>query len=80
VEIGYSVAEGWRGLGLATELVAALVERAVREGSVRRVIARARPDNVASISVLRKNGFCEVASSESDLLRFEYQSPGTRKG
>jgi [ribosomal protein S5]-alanine N-acetyltransferase len=72
VEIGYSVVEGYQGLGIASEAVHAFVEHAFENPSVRRVKAEALADNVASIRVLEKNGFRSVGSgSEPGSVLFE---------
>jgi len=68
-EIGYAVCPTWRARGIATEVVAALIDRASAFG-LDRLIAHTRPDNAASIAVLMRNGFEEAASDERDHLRF----------
>jgi ribosomal-protein-alanine N-acetyltransferase len=57
VEIGYSVVPEWRRHGFATELVQALVQRAFDVPDVRRILAEAEVDNIASIGVLGRCGF-----------------------
>ncbi|MBC5815483.1 MAG: GNAT family N-acetyltransferase [Candidatus Eremiobacteraeota bacterium] len=73
VEIGYSVASRWRKLGFATEMVRGLLWRAAESGDVTSVQAHCLPGNDASIAVLVKSGFEEVASDEPGQLRFEYK-------
>ncbi len=60
VEIGYGLAETVRGQGMATEAVAALVERVWTLG-VTRIVATMDDDNRASARVVEKLGFrlCE---------------------
>ncbi len=70
-EIGYSIAAEWRGQGLATELVAGLVQQAAATGMVRRLVAHARADNPASQQVLLHNGFVLTGPSPDSQLRFE---------
>ena len=70
VEIGYAIGRPWRRQGLASELVGALVARAVSCG-VGRIVAHTRPDNAASMAVLAGNGFVAVPPDQPDLLRFE---------
>ncbi|HEY0780953.1 MAG TPA: GNAT family N-acetyltransferase [Thermoanaerobaculia bacterium] len=70
-EIGYSLSTAWRGRGIATEAVRALVERLTRLDDVRRVVARTRPDNPASIAVLERNGFRLGASADPELRLYE---------
>lgn len=72
VELGFSTVPTWRGRGVATEGVRALVDRALRHSKVRQIVARTKPDNKPSISVLKKSGFREVVSGEKELLKFEY--------
>ena len=57
VEIGYGVAEDWRGNGYATEAVSALVDWAMKRPGVLMVTAETEPSNVASQRVLEKAGF-----------------------
>jgi RimJ/RimL family protein N-acetyltransferase len=68
-EIGYAVCLAWRARGIASEVVAALIERASAFG-LARLVAQTLPDNAASIAVLMRNGFEEVATSDGDQRRF----------
>ncbi|GAB2774256.1 RimJ/RimL family protein N-acetyltransferase [Hymenobacter luteus] len=58
VEIGFSIADDWRGRGLGTELVAGLIRHAADTGLVRQLTARTTPANTASRRILEQNGFC----------------------
>ncbi|UOQ73209.1 GNAT family N-acetyltransferase [Hymenobacter cellulosilyticus] len=69
-EIGYSVAADWRGQGLATELVAGLVQQASHTGMVRQLLAHTQPDNLASQLVLQRNGFEAASMGPDGRLRF----------
>ena len=60
VEIGYSVVPSARRQGYATEMVAALVERALAEPSVMEVVAHTTDANGASTRVLLGCGFQRV--------------------
>jgi RimJ/RimL family protein N-acetyltransferase len=60
VEIGYGIAEGLRGCGLATEGVKALVALAFRDESVRCLRAETSVGNVPSRRVVEKNGFVHM--------------------
>ena len=71
VEIGYSIAADWRGQGLATELVAGLLQQAAATGMVRRLIAHTDTDNEASRQVLLRNGFGAAGAAPDGRLRFE---------
>ena len=56
-EVGYSIAADWRGQGLATELVAGLVQHAAVTGMVRRLVAHTHAANAPAQQVLLRNGF-----------------------
>ncbi len=70
IEVGYSVVESWRGRGIASEAVSAMVEHAQARG-LRAVIAHALPGNLASIAVLTKNRFRPATSTRAGELGFE---------
>ena len=70
-EIGYSISADWRGQGLATELVAGLVQQAEATGMVRQLIAHTDANNPASQQVLLRNGFEATGSVPDGRLRFE---------
>ena len=57
VELGYEIAPGWAGRGLATNAVRALLAEAFATAEVQSVIAHTRPAPGASVRVLEKNGF-----------------------
>ncbi|WP_410771561.1 GNAT family N-acetyltransferase [Fontibacillus sp. BL9] len=57
VTIGYFLAEGYWGRGIASEAVALLVEFLFKEAGVNRIQAEVMPANEASKKVLLKNGF-----------------------
>jgi ribosomal-protein-alanine N-acetyltransferase len=64
VEIGFSVVPERRRLGFASEAAAAVVEWALGEPSVDRVVARCDSDNDASIGVLERAGFVRTAEAD----------------
>ena len=70
-ELGYSIAADWRGQGLATELVAGLVQQAAATGMVRRLVAHAQPENLPAQRVLLHNGFTSTGTDINGKLRFE---------
>ena len=71
VEIGYGIVRDHRRRGYASEAVAALIERAFTEASVKEVIAETLPELVGSIGVLRKAGFRDAgAGSDPGVIRF----------
>jgi RimJ/RimL family protein N-acetyltransferase len=57
VEVGWWVAAGHRGRGLATAAVRLVAEWATAELSVERLLARCHPDNPASSAVAQGAGF-----------------------
>lgn len=72
VETGYSVLPAYQGLGYATEMVGALVDWAMAQPGVDRVIADTHADNTPSLQLLRKLGFQSIgAGAEVGCIRFE---------
>ena len=57
VELGYGIAEEFRGLGYATEAVETILEWAFDQPDVQRVAAETAHENLASRRVLEKCGF-----------------------
>ena len=57
VEIGYEIAAGRRGRGLATDAARAMVAEALADPAVQRVIAHTLPEPNASNHILGKLGF-----------------------
>lgn len=77
-EIGFSIVPEYRALGLASEIVQALVARAFSMPEVDRVIAHTTPANLGSIGVLRRCGFGLVGQgSEHGTVRFAATRPTT---
>jgi ribosomal-protein-alanine N-acetyltransferase len=73
-EIGYSVLPEFQGQGLATEMVAGIVQWAKRQPRLKRIEAETSIDNAASLRVLAKNGFIRVgAGSEPNTVRFVHR-------
>jgi [ribosomal protein S5]-alanine N-acetyltransferase len=78
VEIGYSVVPESRALGIATELVQALVSRAFSVPEVVRVIAHTSPANLGSVTVLERCGFSVVGpGSEPGTVQYGTAKPTT---
>jgi RimJ/RimL family protein N-acetyltransferase len=69
VELGYGIAPEARERGYATEAARGVVEWALAQPGVERVVAGCDPDNAASIRVLEKLGF-ERAGTEDGQLRW----------
>jgi [ribosomal protein S5]-alanine N-acetyltransferase len=61
VEIGYAVAPGWQGRGIATAAVGAMLDAAFADPAIRSVIAHTLPGPNASTRVLEKSGFAYEA-------------------
>jgi [ribosomal protein S5]-alanine N-acetyltransferase len=61
VELGYSILPAFRGSGFATEAARGLMHWASSERGVRRFLVSVGPSNLASVRVIAKLGFVEVA-------------------
>jgi RimJ/RimL family protein N-acetyltransferase len=71
VEIGYSLLPHYQRAGLATEMVAGLVEWARSYSTVASIEAETTPDNLPSIRVLERNGFEPVGDGiEAGFVRY----------
>jgi RimJ/RimL family protein N-acetyltransferase len=77
VEIGYGLAEPFRGRGYGTEVVEALSRRLLAQPGVRRVTAGVLADNIPSRRALERAGFLVARSSGSELT---YALPGPAEG
>lgn len=78
VEVGYSIAQEFRGRGYATEIVEALVRQAFSFPEVTRVIAHTQTSNSGSVKVLRRCGFTLVGlDDESGAFEYERLQPIT---
>ena len=73
VEIGYEVAPAHRRRGYASEVASALTAWALEQTGIRRVVASAAPENVASRRVLEHAGL-ERAGTRGDELFFELRA------
>lgn len=58
-EIGYSILRDFRGRGIASEAVAAMLDEALEQASLARINAYCVPQNSASRRVLQRLGFRE---------------------
>lgn len=72
VEIGYAVDPADRRRGYARAALRALIDRAARETSVRRVRLSIRPDNLASYALAGQFGFVKVGEQWDDEDGLEY--------
>ena len=71
VEIGYGTYPAYQGNGYMTEAVAALIRWAREQPCVKKILASTDKTNVASYSVLVKNGFEKVGESD-ELFSWAY--------
>jgi RimJ/RimL family protein N-acetyltransferase len=67
VELGYGIAPEARERGFATEAARGVVEWALAQPGVERVVAGCDPDNAASIRVLEKLGFERAGEADGQL-------------
>lgn len=73
IEIGYSVLPEYQRRGIASEMLACILQRSINNSLVKNVIAETEHDNFASKRVLEKNGFIEDGKgSEANTIRFKY--------
>ncbi len=67
VELGFGIHPGYRNKGYATEAALALVAWALRQTSVKRVVANCEPANDPSIRVLERVGMVRVHEGGSNI-------------
>src|SRR6185295_10850829 len=67
-EIGYSIEQGMRGNGLATEATRACLSWALTQSDITAVQATTFPWHTASLGVIRNLGMQQVATREHDTL------------
>jgi RimJ/RimL family protein N-acetyltransferase len=65
IEIGYGTYDEFQGKGFMTEAVGGIIEWAGFQPNVKAVVASTEKENVASFSVLLKNGFQKIGESET---------------
>jgi signal peptidase I len=78
-EIGYSVVPSRRRRGYATEAARTLVDWALRQPRVRRLVAGCLPDNLPSIRTLERLGFARDGERDGE-LRWILAGPGVPPG
>lgn len=77
-EIGWWLARAHWGRGLATEAARAALKDAFERVRLDRVVSIARPENIASIAVMKKLGLQVDAEFETDgirLVRYAVEAP-----
>lgn len=83
VDIGYGVVASFRRRGYAGEATRRLIDMAFEDPAVNRIVAETMPDLTASIRVLEKCGFVQVAagvtgfSGEEGVIQYELKRPST---
>lgn len=83
VDVGYGVVASHRGRGYATEATQRLMAMAFEDPAVQRIVAETLPDLPASIRVLERCGFVQIAagvtgfSGEQGVVQFELKRPST---
>ncbi|AEE54021.1 GNAT family N-acetyltransferase [Haliscomenobacter hydrossis] len=60
IELGFGTYERHEGQGYMTEAVAGMIKWAKEQPAVKSIYAETAPDNFASMSVLKKNGFVQL--------------------
>jgi [ribosomal protein S5]-alanine N-acetyltransferase len=65
--LGYGLGVGFTGQGLMSEAVALILKHAFIDLKLHRVEANVQPENLASIAVLKRNGFKKEGYSENYL-------------
>ncbi len=78
LEIGWWLARQYWGRGLATEAARTALEDAFERAGLDRVISIARPENTASIRIMKKLGLeleCEFESDGVRLVRYAINRP-----
>jgi len=82
--LGYRIAPDRGGRGIASQAMVALLQQAFGTHGLQRVEAMARPENAASVHLLRKHGFVQYGHSHRsmelggqwfDQLHFEVHKP-----
>ena len=79
IEVGWWLASALWGRGLATEAARAAVDRGFRIHGLKRIVAITRPDNAASLNIMRKLGMTDEGSwpnpyDEGDVAGFAIAS------
>ena len=70
IEIGYGTYEDFRGKGFMTEAVGGIIDWAKKQRRVKSIFAATEKENVASYSILEKNGFIHVGEVD-DMLSWK---------
>ncbi len=66
--VSLTVAPEWRGRGIATRVLRALVAEAFGAPGLRRLVARVKPDNAASRAAFERAGFTPAGGDDGELV------------
>lgn len=67
IEVGYSIVENYRGFGYANEGVKALINWALEDKRVNKIIAQCNENNIPSIRLLKRVGMDNVGMKDNML-------------
>ncbi len=73
--VGYLLAEGYWGKGLASELLQGFIGKASEIGPWTKLVCGVDPANVASAHLLKKLGFIERKNNGDGAVFYEYVFP-----
>ena len=66
--VSLTVAPEWRGRGIGTRVLRALVAEAFGAPGLRRLVARVKPDNAASRAAFERAGFTRAGGDDGELV------------
>ena len=72
IRLGYLLSEDVWGLGMGSELVKGLLAWCKSSGKISTITGGVEPENIASIKVLKKNGFVQTDSNNEGTLFYVY--------
>lgn len=73
--VSLTVAPEWRGRGIGTRVLRALVAEAFGAPGLRRLVARVKPDNAASRAAFERAGFTSAAGGDDGALTLVCERP-----
>jgi RimJ/RimL family protein N-acetyltransferase len=74
-EVGYMIEEGYQGKGFATEALKLMSGWALGQAPVKSVIVHTYENNLPSVRILEKCGFCQFKRTDDGLLSFRLTQP-----
>lgn len=72
IRLGYLVAKEYWGKGIGSELIQGLIHWCQEFKKIQSIVGGVEPENIASIKVLEKNGFCPVNVEHTETIFLEY--------